>query len=86
MLEDVREKARQSAQRSDAGDSAGRDVLDPSEQVVRRLCTRVEMEHERSVGTELERRAIRQTIRERSVAIALSCHWADDTARCRPTR
>jgi len=60
-------------------------VLDPPEQLVRRLGASVEMEYECSLGTELERQGIRHVI-ERSVAIALSCHRADDTARCRLTR
>jgi len=49
-VEDVPEKGRQFSERADAGDSAGRDVLDPSEHVARRLRAGVEMEHERSLG------------------------------------
>jgi hypothetical protein len=49
VAEDVAQKGRQFAERADAGDSAGRDVLDPSEHVTRRLRAGVEMEHERSL-------------------------------------
>jgi len=54
IAENVPQKGRQSAQRPDAGDSAGGDVLDAPEHAARQLRTRVEMEYERSLGRELE--------------------------------
>ena len=50
IAEDLHEKDRQFSQRSDAGDSAGRDVLDAPEHAVRRLRASVEMKYERSLG------------------------------------
>jgi len=50
IAEDLPEKGHQFSQRSDAGDSAGRDVLDAPEHAVRRLRASVEMKYERSLG------------------------------------
>jgi len=50
IAEDLHEKDRQFSQRSDAGDSAGRDVLDAPEHAVRRMRASVEMKYERSLG------------------------------------
>src|SRR5262249_46907400 len=71
IAEDVPEKGRQSAQRSDAGDSAGGDVLDAPEHAARRLRPSVEMEYERSLGGKLEGHRTRGLIRQRSVSFAL---------------
>jgi hypothetical protein len=48
IAEDVPQKGRQSAQRTDAGDPAGGDVLDA--QAARRLRASIEMKYERSLG------------------------------------
>jgi hypothetical protein len=49
IAEDLPQKGRQSAQRTDAGDSAGGDVLDAPEHAARRLRASVEMKYERSL-------------------------------------
>src|SRR5262249_6972793 len=71
IAEDVPEKGHQSAQRTDAGDSAGGDVLDAPEHAARRLRTSVEMKYERSLGREPERHGTSDLIRQRSGSIAL---------------
>src|SRR5262245_63699829 len=50
LAEDVFEKDRQSAQRTDAGDSPGADVLDAAEHATRRLRANVELKDECSLG------------------------------------
>ena len=86
MLEDVREKARQSAQRSDAGDSAGRDVLDAPQHPTGRLRSRIEMEDESPLRGQLECHRARDPARPRFVAVAFAFHSADDTAGCASAR
>src|SRR5262249_18744745 len=70
----------------DAGDATGCDVLDTAEHAAWRLCARVHLEDERTLGREQEREGTRGLVRPRSVAIAFSCHAADDTARRRCVR
>jgi len=61
-------------------------VLDAPEHAARRLRTSVEMEYERSLGRKLEGQGTWDSIRQRSASVALPCHAADDTARCRSSR
>src|SRR5215813_7274911 len=71
IAEDVPQKGRQAAQRTDAGDSAGADVLDAPEHAARRLRASVEMKYERSLRRKLERYGTWDLIRQRSVSLAL---------------
>ena len=71
IAEDLRQKGRQSAQRTDAGDSAGGDVLDATEHAARRLRASVEMKYERPLRRQLERHRTWDLIRQRSVSLAL---------------
>ena len=50
MAENVAEEGGQFAQRGDAGDPAGGDMLDTPEHAMRRLGAGVEMEYERPLG------------------------------------
>ena len=55
LAQDIRQEGQQPSQRGDVSDPPGRDVLDPTDHAPRRPCARVEVQHERPVGRQLER-------------------------------